>query len=240
MDTIKLRRREAKMIAHRGVSGLERENTNAAFVAAGNRSYFGIETDVHLTADGKFIVIHDETTGRVSDVDVNVEEKTFAELTDIQLNTLNESIPTRRDLVLPTVEEYISICKKYEKVAVLEIKNPLSLENVKKLIDIIDSLDYLENTIFISFHWESVVNVRKLLHKQKIQFLTSQYTDDLIGKLKEYNFDLDIQYNQLTDIMINELHKNGIKVNCWTVNDQDDGETLIYNGVDFITTNILE
>ena len=33
------------MIAHRGVSGLELENTCAAFVAAGNRSYFGIETD---------------------------------------------------------------------------------------------------------------------------------------------------------------------------------------------------
>ena len=34
MDTIKVNRKDVKMIAHRGLSGLERENTNAAFVAA--------------------------------------------------------------------------------------------------------------------------------------------------------------------------------------------------------------
>ena len=52
------------MVAHRGVSGLERENTNAAFVAAGNRSYFGIETDVRPTADGHFVLLHDDNPVR--------------------------------------------------------------------------------------------------------------------------------------------------------------------------------
>ena len=37
MDSIKLDIRTAKMIAHRGLSGIEKENTNAAFIAAGNR-----------------------------------------------------------------------------------------------------------------------------------------------------------------------------------------------------------
>ena len=49
MDTLKLDKGSIKMIAHRGLSGIERENTAAAFVAAGNHSYFGIETDVHLS-----------------------------------------------------------------------------------------------------------------------------------------------------------------------------------------------
>ena len=35
MDTIKMQHRQARLIAHRGLSGLERENTAAAFVAAG-------------------------------------------------------------------------------------------------------------------------------------------------------------------------------------------------------------
>jgi len=60
MNTIKINRGATKMIAHRGVSGLERENTNLAFVAAGNRSYFGVETDIHVTADQNLIVIHDD------------------------------------------------------------------------------------------------------------------------------------------------------------------------------------
>lgn len=51
MNTISIQHGGAQMIAHRGVCGIECENTAAAFVAAGNRSYFGIETDVHRTAD---------------------------------------------------------------------------------------------------------------------------------------------------------------------------------------------
>ena len=62
MDTIKIDKNNVKLIAHRGVSGIERENTAAAFVAAGNRSYYGIETDVHVTKDGKFVIIHDDDT----------------------------------------------------------------------------------------------------------------------------------------------------------------------------------
>lgn len=66
MDTVKIKSNLVNMIAHRGLSGLERENTFPAFVAAGNRSYFGIETDVRKTKDGKFIIIHDNNIDRVS------------------------------------------------------------------------------------------------------------------------------------------------------------------------------
>ena len=44
--TVQFNKGEIKMIAHRGLSGLERENTCPAFVAAGVKSYYGIETDV--------------------------------------------------------------------------------------------------------------------------------------------------------------------------------------------------
>ena len=58
MNTIKLNcENKPLMVAHRGCSGLERENTNAAFVAAGNRSYWGIETDVHKTVEDRKSVV---------------------------------------------------------------------------------------------------------------------------------------------------------------------------------------
>ena len=44
MDTIKIHSGSTRMIAHRGLSGLETENSIPAFVAAGNRSYYGVET----------------------------------------------------------------------------------------------------------------------------------------------------------------------------------------------------
>ena len=76
-NTIQFNKGNVLMVAHRGVSGLEKENTNAAFVAAGNRSYYGVETDVHKTADGQFIIIHDHTTKRVGVDNLNVEESTY-------------------------------------------------------------------------------------------------------------------------------------------------------------------
>ena len=51
MDTIKINKKNVKMVAHRGLSGIETENTSSAFVAAGNRSYFGIECDIHVTKE---------------------------------------------------------------------------------------------------------------------------------------------------------------------------------------------
>ena len=66
MDTVKLDNKTVRMVAHRGLSGLEKENTCAAFVAACNRAtYFGVETDVHRTADGQFVIFHDDNTARV-------------------------------------------------------------------------------------------------------------------------------------------------------------------------------
>ena len=65
MNTVKFEKGETLVVAHRGLSGIERENTNSAFVAAANRSYYGIETDIHRTADGKFVVNHDGNLKRI-------------------------------------------------------------------------------------------------------------------------------------------------------------------------------
>ena len=73
------------MVAHRGVSGLETENTCAAFVAAGNRSYYGFETDVHITADGKYVTFHDDETRRLAAEDLIIEQTDFATLRSLLL-----------------------------------------------------------------------------------------------------------------------------------------------------------
>ena len=242
MDTIKLNCDNVKMIAHRGVSGLERENTYPAFVAAGNRSYFGIECDVHVTLDGKFVIIHDKTTERVSlgATNIDVEQSLFDEIKDVQLPDLDGSYG-RRDITIPSLEDYIKICKKYDKKCVLELKGRFKTEDIVKMIDEIEALDYLENVIFISFSYENCADLRALLPDATIQYLTSKMmSDEILDLLQASRLDLDISRRGINGEWIDRLHALGIKVNVWTCDDKEEAERLIEMGVDFITTNILE
>ena len=239
MDTIKINSGKTLMVAHRGMSGIEKENTFAAFVAAGNRNHYGIETDVHVTVDGKFVCIHDDTTGRVAIDNLVVEESTFDTLRNLLLTDVDGK-KGRTDLRIPTLQEYIQICKKYGKVAVLELKNHFTPENVMRIVDVIKGEGYLEHVIFISFDYENMLTIRRLLPDQPAQFLTKEIDDALIEKLEKDHLDLDVKHVALTKEMIETLHAHNIVVNCWTVDDPARAEELVSWGVDYITSNILQ
>jgi glycerophosphoryl diester phosphodiesterase len=239
MDTVKINSKNARMIAHRGVSGLEVENTQLAFVAAGNRSYWGVETDVRTTADGHFIILHDQTTERVAGVALIPEECTLAQLRALTLREKDGS-EGHPYLHLPTLEEYIRVCKKYEKHCVLELKSYFSEDELRRIIEIFAERDYLENTTFISFEYDNVVRMRNLLPDQSVQFLWGDFGDGLLDTLASMHIDIDIVAHILTKEIVDKIHAKGLKVNCWTVDSKEDAEKLAEWGVDFITTNILE
>ncbi len=239
MDSIKINSGATKMVAHRGLSGIELENTNAAFIAAGNRSYFGIETDVHKTSDGRFVVFHDDTTGRIAERDLVVEETTFDELRALRLIT-KDGIADRIDMRIPTLREYISTCKRYDKTAVLELKNEFASDEIKAICDEINEEGYLDHVIFISFSFINLVYVRDLYPEQTVQFLTNTYADDLNQILKAHKFDIDIEYRQLNKERIEKFHEYGVKVNCWTCDDVEFAKDLVYFGIDYISSNIIE
>ncbi len=242
MDTIKFKKKKVKVIAHRGLSGLEKENTCPAFVGAGNRSYFGIETDVHRTVDGKYVVIHDETTKRISNGanEINIEKTPFDDYKSLSLPDVDGST-NRRDIVIPQLIDYIKICKKYDKVCVLEFKNRFEKEHTKEVLDIIKGEDYLHKLVCISFNWDNCVDLRELLPDHDIQWLTGEPIDsDRIDQMLKYNFNLDINYGSIDKATIKRLHAHGLTINVWTVNDKETGEKLVKMGVDYITTNILE
>ena len=235
MDTVKFSKKDVKVIAHRGLSGIETENTNSAFVAAGNRSYWGIETDVHKTTDG----VHDDNTGRMTNKDMIVEEVTYKELCELTLNDTNGK-QGRRDLIIPLLDDYISICKKYNKHAVLELKNSFVYEDIQEIVETIESYEYLAYTTFISFDINNLISLRKICPNQKAQYLTVEFSNEILENLKKYKLDLDIEYHNINNDILQILKENNIEVNCWTCNDSEDGEKLVECGVDYITSNILE
>jgi glycerophosphoryl diester phosphodiesterase len=87
LETRKFDKKQIKVIAHRGLSAFETENTLGAFIAAGNKSYYGIETDVHVTKDGKFVIIHDDNLLRSAGIDMCIEDSLYDDLKKLSCTT---------------------------------------------------------------------------------------------------------------------------------------------------------
>ena len=236
-DTIKIEKSGVLMIAHRGLSGLEKENTDSAFVAAGERSYYGIEADVRRTADGKFVICHDEKLKMgFLKKRIDVEGSTLEELLAIDLPTENEGEYEH----LTDLDSYIEICKRYDKQVILELKSEFTNEEITSIISILKAHNYLERVTFISFYYEQLQFIREQLPDQPLQFLTEWFSNRILRMLVEDKIDIAISHKRLTNRVMRKLKEAGIKVNCWTVDDARIAQKLIDMGVDYITTNILE
>ena len=235
-ETITFQNHGAKLIAHRGC-GLRVENTLPAFRRAGELSYFGIETDVHRTRDGRFIIIHDDDTQRMTGQMKIVEETGYAALRSMKIP--DPAHPEQEGLQLPSVEEYLHVCRETGKVSVLELKNHMEPEDLDNVVETVMDCSMLEHTIFISFDLPNLVSLRTRLPEQPIQLLVGEDAGNYMADLSNYQLDLDIYYRSLTEKRLNQLHNAGIRVNVWTVDDPAVAEELSGWGVDYITTNCL-
>lgn len=242
MDTIKINKKNTLLIAHRGVSDIEQENTYASFLLAAFKSYYGIETDVHVTKDNKFILCHDDNIKRVTGVDKIIEESTYDELRKIPIYDKNGKYS--KYSYLPNLEEYINICKSFNKYAVLELKGSMTETNLQDIYNIIKNLNYLSKMIFISFNKNNIKILKNIYPEGKYQFLndidTEEKKKETIDFAKELNIDVDVNSYYITQEFINKCQKENIKINVYTVNEIDDAKKLIEMGVNYITSNILE
>ena len=254
MDTIKMNTGKTQMVAHAGLMGMESANTNAGFIAAGNRTYWGVECDVRVARDG-LAVLHNPTTAGISPVEMTVEDHTIAELQSIPLydrpffygmeeyGLTPGSTEIRADLRIPSLPEYVRICKRYGKICVLELKHPMTPETIAAVAEEYRKQDYVDGVVFISFYWENLTEIRKCLPGCTVQFLTDEkreFSDEFLDEVAANKFDLDIHIFTTTKELVERIHARGIKVNVWTCDWPDRARLLIEWGVDYITSNIIE
>ena len=222
-----------KFIAHRGSSKEEKQNTVAAFRRASESGVYGVETDVRITNDGVFVAFHDKSAARLMGRYKVIEKTDFKALQKLKI------YDKRQRHRLPTFLEYLQNCKSSGKVAVVEIKSSLTDEQTEKLIQIVDSEQYLPKTIFVSFNAQVLQYIRMRLPNQPIQLLALKYKQEDLPFLQTNKFGIDIYHRQLTQDRINEYHSRDIEVNCWTVNSKRRAKLLQQWGIDFITTDKL-
>ena len=236
MQPIQINHKQVKMVAHRGAGKVWVENSLPAFQNAAKCSYWGIETDIHCTKDGKFILIHDDNTERVTGQSYVVEETDFETLRNLHLLGLEGD-----EARLPTLEEYIDACKSGDKYAVLELKNRMPTQEIEKILCELEMLDYLHHTVIISFSIDNIRDVSTLRPGLPTQFLISRTNaTEKVSLAESIPVDIDIDRRVITPALIDTMHNLNVKVNAWTVNEEEEALRLIDMGIDYITTDIFQ
>ncbi len=239
MNTVKIDKYFRGMVAHRGLSGIETENTVNAFVAAANRSYFGIECDVFASKDGKLIITHDDTLLRLGMLNIYVPSYQYEEIRRFTL--LDRKTGHLSDtLTIPLLADYLAICKTYQKHALIELKENLSLENIDKAVEQVNKFHDLQETSFLAFNEKYLLHLKKNNPDSNLYYLSNTISEKIYDLCEKNHFNLDVKAEAIDEAFIKRFHLLGLKVCVFTVNDKDNAEKLIKMGVDYITTDILE
>ena len=235
-----------RIVAHRGASHDAPENTLAAFDLAWQQGADAIECDVWMTQDKEIVCIHDRTTRRTADTQLDVTTSTLAELRQLDVGSWKgdkwqgERIPTLPDVLAGVPAD---------KGVFVEIKhNPDLLPVLCGAIA--ESTLSRDRLVILSFHKEVIVESKKLLPDIKTLFLVDveQNAIEKLWKpsLEEVMNDLDSTGADGLDVaacaildaqFIAQLHDTGREVHVWTVDDVSEATRYWIDNIDSVTTN---
>lgn len=223
-------------IAHRGYSGKFDENTMIAFKKAIEYKADGIETDVQLTKDGIPVLIHDETLDRTTNGQGFVKDYTLDEI---------KTFKTKSGDQIPTLIELLELVKTSDlKVLNLELKNSIiQYEGLEeKVLTMIYDYNLNHRVIISSFNHMSLVKIRELDE----EIVLGAVTDSTLANVPKYLKDISVEcYHPcfptiLSPKYMKAIKSAGIKVNTYTVNEEEHMKMIIKAGADSIITNEVE
>ena len=211
------------VIAHRGASSIELENSLAAFRAAAPQGADGVELDVHATADGELIVHHDETVGGA-----RIAKSTAQAIAALRLKN-GEPVPTLSQAlgaVAPRLQVFI-------EVKTLDPRWDARL---------FETMDRGPNPAGYAVHSFDHRIVRRLSDERpglRCGVLSSSYPVRPLAALKDAGASILWQERTVADeMLVRMLHDAGMSLFVWTVDDPADLARFVALGVDGICTNV--
>lgn len=239
---------KCKVISHRGANKVAPQNTIPAFEKSLEIGCDGFETDIHLTADGYPVICHNYTIDETSNGSGEVRSKTLEELRTYDFGSyFHEKFA---GTTLPTLDEFLDLSARGDiEIMNIEIKPPLdgNLEIVGKTIEAVKEKGLFEKLLISSFSHEVLVECKRIDPECKTGFLYAPnkaffYKTMLFGYVKfakQIKADyLHPHFSCVTRSYVKNLHKNGIKVNVWTVNKPETAIRLLKYGVDGLITDL--
>ncbi len=233
-----------QIIAHRGASGTAPENTFAAFHRAWELGADGIETDIHLSADGVPICIHDAELKRLTGVRARVDSLTLAELKQLDVGRWKgEHFAGER---IPTLEEVLKTVP-FGKTLLIEVKDvpprklsPSLAPVLKRHSELLATRRVLFMSFFPDLLWEmqsSFPDLTQLLLAEKLSRLPAKIPQRLpCDALPVHGIGFSHKL-EIPAATTDALLAAGSILAVWTENDPDRKSTWIDREFDYLITD---
>ena len=209
-------------IAHRGDPQGERENTLASFAAAVRQGADMIELDLRRTRDGVIVVLHDETLGRLWDVDRSVADLDLAALREIG----------HADVRIPTLAEAL------HHVDVPLMVDFTETEVVEGAVDAVRAADAMARSLFVTWNVDALRTLRALAPEARIGLTWIEQDPPSPTLLLELGAEFwNPMFRLATPDRVNAVHDLGLKVSTWTVDEPRHMARVSEAGVDAIVSN---
>ena len=215
------------IIAHRGGALLGTENSLSCIEKGIQTGADMVEVDLHLTADKRIVVCHDQSVDRTTNGKGKIEEMSLEEIQSLWL--LNEDGSLSNETI-PTLEQVLALCKGRCPL-LLEIKKKRDDQylGIEALADsIVKSYQMEKEVIFQSFNDDVLFKLHAIdptlrLEKLLIARIGSVLIDNSFSKFSWEKYDFVASFNIFhgfaTDRFINDMHAHGKEVKVWTVDD---------------------
>jgi glycerophosphoryl diester phosphodiesterase len=214
------------IFGHRGAPGYPRraENTIVSFKKALQYGANGVEFDVRRCADGRIVVIHDETIDRTTNGRGRVADLTYDQLRRFDAG-FGEPIPLLTDVL-------DAFCK--ECLLNIELKDAGIAKDVKELV-LQRNLE--RHVIVSSFDWQELAPA---LPEIPIALLSSKL-QNLVSAARELGATaIHPQKDIATPAVIQAAREANLQINVWTVNDPVEVSAFRSMGIDGIFSDFPE
>ena len=214
-----------EVTGHRGAAGYEPENTLRSFRKALEIGVDNVEFDVHLSRDGYLVVIHDVKVDRTTNARGDVGSLTLDELRKLDAG-MGERIPTLQEAI-----DYL----KDKAVLQIELKGVGTEEPAVRLVE---GNRVERQVVFTSFDHTRVKRVKELNPSLQTGVLIVGRPIDPVAVVKGARADgLHINYEAIDRALVEDVHRGGLKVSVWNIDEAEDVDLMVDLGVDAIGSN---
>lgn len=231
-----------KLIAHRGGGTLAPENTLAGMKAGHHFGYKMVEYDVKLSRDLVPILMHDSTLERTTGASGTASSLTLLELSRLDAGSWHSKAHAGEPI--PTLEQISRFTQDHAIASNIEIKpTPGDEHRTGELVANEAARLWANHPIpplLSSFSLVSLAAARAAQPGLPMAWITSELKPGWQSAIDGLNLvSIHLKHDKVTQGLVAEIHRMGLRLAVWTVNDPLKAEELLSWGVDAVITDAL-